>query len=283
MRILDFLNKKIGRIHYNYRLNRNGVEENFYKINKIDSPYLKKNYLITDENISFSNPVDYATELARRIAANIGINIRQVVIGFSGSLSSAAIVQREGIDYFIEIDNWFMEHKMSIAACLSHEFSHVFLKDNNLEIYNDTENNEKYTDLMAICLGMGALLLNGLNPCEKYEKEGENTIKKEKGIKTYLSYDELGYSMALYAHAKGISRESVEELLSVNARNCFNNGFSAYLSRKNELLKKIELETGFILCPFCFQKIRIKINQGEKNILCSNCNNSFIFNTDFTL
>lgn len=276
--MFSLFRKKRKRVNFNFKANRSWVEENFYNITKINHPSLRQNTLITDKGIDFSNSVIYATELTRRIAAGLRINIRQIVVGFSGSLSSAAVVQRDGINYFIEIDKFFIKDKTQIAACLSHEISHVFLKDNNLEVWSNE--NERYTDLMVICLGMGTMLLNGLNPCKEIETESGKTITRERGIKPYLTHDELGFVMALYAQAKTISIQEIESSLFDTGKDCFRDGVFKYGTRKIQLLENKELESAIILCPCCFQKLRINLNQGEKNISCVNCHKYFKYNTD---
>ncbi|MBF0483367.1 MAG: hypothetical protein HQL25_01540 [Candidatus Omnitrophica bacterium] len=271
--------EKKTKIYFNVAAKRSWIEENFHGISKIKHPILRRQSFITDEGIDFGDGVIYSMELTRRIAANLNINMRQVIVGFSGNLSSAAVVQRNGTDYFIEIDNFFMEDKRQIAACLSHEISHVFLKDNNLEIYNGIDN-ERYTDLMTIYLGMGIFLLNGLTPCTKSEVVGNEERISKKNIKPYLTNDELGYALALYAQIKSIKNEEIMKLLFGEGRDCFRDGVVSYMHRKGQLLKDKDFESAVVLCPFCFQRLRIKLDKGCQDVVCGNCRGIAQYNTD---
>jgi|GEM_PF-3243059 len=257
-----------------YSLAPNWIEDNFLRIGKISHPAIAKSDLLLPAVLQSSSPVDYSMQVARMIASHLKLNMQSVVVGFSGNLTSAASVQRDGGSYFIEIDNFFERNKHQIAACLAHEMTHVFLKDNGLEIYSGEEN-EKYTDLTTIALGMGVMLLNGLLAEGKWKQEGGESIKVSKRIKPYISCFELGYAVALYAQVRKIDPKRITECLNVEGKACFKDGYDGLQRRKRIVLKSQEIDSLIVLCPQCFQKLRVPAGHRTLSISCNTCGHEF--------
>ncbi len=61
----------------------------------------------------------------------------------------------------IRIPFFFVGKKYATGSILAHEISHIFLLMRNIYL-SDTEENEMLTDLTAVFIGLGKLLLNGL-------------------------------------------------------------------------------------------------------------------------
>jgi hypothetical protein len=100
--------------------------------------------------------------------------------------------------YNIVIQIKYLKNPYAIGAILAHEITHAFLTYNS-KWPNNEKDIELMTDCVAICLGLGKLILNGLETL-KYEipgLPGQRIMVSEKSYYGYFSYKSL-----LYAYEK---------------------------------------------------------------------------------
>ena len=92
----------------------------------------------------------------------------------------------------INIQNIFInadtseENEVQLYATLAHEISHHYLFSKNIYLQN-SDKNEFLTELCAIYLGFGYLLLEGY----RYKREKNNRIKKVGYISSKIVFDAI--------------------------------------------------------------------------------------------
>jgi len=62
--------------------------------------------------------------------------------------------------HYIQIPFFYVGKKYALGAILAHEMTHAFLISKGIFL-NEKNENEMFTDLAAICIGLGKLLVNG--------------------------------------------------------------------------------------------------------------------------
>jgi hypothetical protein len=95
-------------------------------------------------------------------------------------------------DYFlayIQIPFFYVGKKYSLGGILAHELTHHLLHSRHIALADSNEN-EFFTDLTAVFVGLGKLLLNG-------------TLGEGSGL-GYLSPDLIAYSMRKVCHVHAI-------------------------------------------------------------------------------
>ena len=83
----------------------------------------------------------------------------------------------------IQIASHFKEKALQLGRILAHEISHDFLHSRGIML-SDTEENERLTDLASLVLGLGKLVLNGME-----KRTGVNVLRLG-----YLSPPDLAYA-----------------------------------------------------------------------------------------
>lgn len=122
---------------------------------------------------------------------------------FSNTAGNVLLDDKE--DVLIHISRGLDKYPDSILATLSHEISHKYIHFNGLT-FNDTYENEIFTDLTSVYLGFGKLMLNGVEVVEKIRIENfEKTYTKTVG---YLKRDQLAIIYLAVNYLQGISKSS---------------------------------------------------------------------------
>jgi len=163
---------------------------------------------------------------------------------------------------FIEISEEILKFKDAILAILAHEITHEYLYINNISFSNKYEN-EILTDITAIFLGFGKLILNGSENediWKNYYFGGSTTITDKLGI-GYLDRSKVAFVYLLVCNMRNISEKEYmsnlsnksSQLLKESKRDywyIFNNHFNKS-NEANKLISNfysIVYESQLILC-----------------------------------
>lgn len=116
---------------------------------------------------------------------------------------------------FIEISEEILKFEDAILAILAHEITHEYLYINNIS-FSDKYENEILTDIAAIFLGFGKLMLNGSENediWKNYYFGGSTTITDKLGI-GYLDHSKVAFVYLLVCSMRNISEKKYMSKLS---------------------------------------------------------------------
>lgn len=148
---------------------------------------------------------------------------------------------------FVEISDDVAEFDEAILAALAHEVSHKYMQINGIScgagVVHDYEN-EVLTDITAVFLGFGKIMLNG---CSVVKTSGNVTKTLKVG---YLESNQLAFVYRLVCSMRNISQDKILSNLSKNAlssvRDC-KHYYTDYFDYKyhseefrNEILTKLK-------------------------------------------
>jgi len=193
----------------------------------IDKIILLENHSYRMKNYELLNPPDYngnldvieIQKIAKVLSYHIGYDKLIFTISFKNfnkthgtfqevySKNTAGnILLDESEDVLIHVSSDLEKYPDSILATLSHEISHKYIHFNRLTFENSYEN-EVFTDLTAVFLGFGKLMLNGVE-VTKTTTSGNvhNTYTKKVG---YLDRQQLAFIYLTVNHLNGLSRLSL--------------------------------------------------------------------------
>lgn len=156
---------------------------------------------------------------AKDIMKFLGIYGYSVIVSFghedSGTAGHIDLSGDEGNTLFINIDNKVRGHNAEILAVLAHEICHIITKEIGLTMSGPLQfENEIYTDLTTIYMGLGLLSLNGCYNELSSPLYSGHTIRKygyltyETFVKSFLLVNilegkvEYNHSSSLYHYAK---------------------------------------------------------------------------------
>jgi len=111
-------------------------------------------------------------------------------------------------EILIEISEEILKFNDTILTILAHEITHEYLYINNVSFSNEYEN-EILTDIAAIFLGFGKLMLNGMeneNIWKNYYFGGSTTIKDKLGV-GYLDRSKMAFIYLLVCNMRNISEK----------------------------------------------------------------------------
>ena len=268
------------------------VEKIFNKIIKLDKKFFEKKEIIVKDLIKETDPILFTIDLTSYIVDKINLPKGEIIPSFVSLNNCAGSVELSHNNvYFVKIDICYKNNKDAIAGILAHEISHVWLYKYNLynyfsELYTNTNDNERLTDLISIFLGMGVLVLNTINL--KVEADTDDIIrdlrfKKYKEIKHYLTFEEIGYAMWLFIREKVKNDEELSKLKNyINSNGLFLLNKYENLIKKREKLYCFNKQIGsfIIICKKCFQKLRIPAFKNIIIVKCPICDSEFSVNTN---
>ena len=113
--------------------------------------------------------------VAREIAYHIGIDFIpncKYEWGLKMELEVAGQISSSTSSHSIEIPFYYAGRKYAVGYIIAHEMTHAFLFSKGISL-NDSKENEVFTDLTAIFIGLGKFLMNGVIVTnEKCDNEG---------------------------------------------------------------------------------------------------------------
>jgi len=144
--------------------------------------------------------------VASSIAAHLGIVSIPTVRYDWGLKMEPEVAGQIRSDYYlayIQIPFFYVGKKYSLGGILAHELTHHLLYSRHVSL-EDSNENELFTDLTAVFVGLGKLLLNG-------------TLDEGGGL-GYLSPDLIAYCLKKMCHVYAIDIETVLGNLTSEAR-----------------------------------------------------------------
>jgi len=144
--------------------------------------------------------------VASSIAAHLGIISIPIVRYDWGLKMGPEVAGQIRSDYclaYIQIPFFYVGKKYSLGGILAHELTHHLLYSRHISLVDSNEN-ELFTDLTAVFVGLGKLLLNG-------------TLDEGGGL-GYLSPDLIAYCLKKMCSAHTVEVETALENLTSEAR-----------------------------------------------------------------
>jgi hypothetical protein len=129
-------------------------------------------------------------------------------------------LDRSGRDVFVELSPHVCEYKDAVLAVLCHELSHKFLHKQGIKIGATVLEQEFLTDVTAVYLGLGKIMLNGCQCQTSRQRTRDGTTSTETHVlKTgYISRDCFAFVYRLICAMRGIPRHVFLSGLSASAR-----------------------------------------------------------------
>jgi hypothetical protein len=128
-------------------------------------------------------------------------------------------LDQNGNDVFVELSPSLCQYKDAVLATLSHELSHKFLHLQGIRNGTIQIEQEFLTDVTAVYLGMGKIMLNGCE-CQSTTQsiQGNRTITHTHTMKTgYISRDCFAFVYRLICAMRGIPSRELLSGLSTDA------------------------------------------------------------------
>jgi hypothetical protein len=200
-----------------------------------------------------------------------------------------------------------------MGAILAHELTHYYLFNKEISLPDENEN-ERFTDLATVYLGLGKLTLNG------YDTISWKINRKDKEINYtyrvgYLTVNEMAVILYHLCKFRNIPLEKAKENLSIKSQelltripltykverkyideqerkkfrkdkiiNRFKKIFHWFYKKnkvKDYYVSEVSESPGprfaIIICGKCNKKMRVPIKENALRVTCPNCENKFIF------
>lgn len=204
----------------------------------VEDILLKDDFVIKKKYYKSIRPGKYVTEyiedLANEILNYLNINHRIDVIVLYDE-NNRYNSKKEKAGYYrsnrIKRDIHIVVKKdyacRDIAAILCHEISHLYMELMGIE-YEDKAQNEEATDIVAIILGFGKIMINGYIEHEYEESMWDGRIKKHTSRIGYISCEDckIIYSLVKEIKEAEIAKKHAEIILN---------------ETKKEIIEKLEL------------------------------------------
>jgi len=144
------------------------------------------------------------------VASSIAMHLRIILVptvrydwGLKMEPEVAGQIRRDFYPDYIQIPFFYVGKKYSVGGILAHELTHALLFSRGVSLVDSNEN-EFFTDLTAVFVGLGKLLLNG------YLDEG--------GGLGYLSPELIAYCLKKICHVYTIDLKTALGNLTSEAR-----------------------------------------------------------------
>jgi hypothetical protein len=195
------------------------IEECIRKISLLEKSLgAKVQYQILNPFPLHSKDITGIQNAGKIIANFIGLSDYTFVIGINKlekNIGGHIDYEHGKKQVFIEISEGTLKFEDAILAILAHEITHEYLYVNNVSFNNKYEN-EILTDIAAIFLGFGKLMLNGgenENIRENYYSGGKTTITDKLGV-GYLDRGKVAFVYLLVCNMRNISEKEYISNLS---------------------------------------------------------------------
>jgi hypothetical protein len=162
---------------------------------------------------------------AKKIAEFVGLGNFTFVISKAKQKEKVAgqiELNYSGNDVFVEISSELIKFEDAVVATLAHEITHKYMQIHCVTASPGLANeydNEVLTDITAVFLGLGKLMLNGAEEEKAHEEErfdGTHHITETQRC-GYLSLQQLAFVYRLVCAMRGISNREVLSNLSQQA------------------------------------------------------------------
>jgi len=168
---------------------------------------------------------------AKEIAVFLGLNNYTFLITVTKQKTKIAgniELKYSGNDVFVEISEDVQGFEDAVIATLAHELTHKYMQLNGISLGTNIVkeyDNEVLTDITAIFLGMGKLLLNGcINEQTYQEYRGGDKYDVTKTMKVgYLTQKQMAFVYRLICSMRGISKEDMLSNLNCEAQDAILN------------------------------------------------------------
>ncbi|HXW92954.1 MAG TPA: hypothetical protein VEK33_20560 [Terriglobales bacterium] len=164
----------------------------------------------------------------RTIAQHMGLGDLTFVISITTHDKSTAghiELNRDGSDVFVELATDICGYKDAVLATLCHELSHKYLHVHGIRHGIDKIEQEYLTDVTAIYVGLGKIMLNGCE-CQSSHPhmEGGRAVTTTHTLKTgYISRECFAFVYRLVCAMRDIPREEFMKGLSTPASYAISN------------------------------------------------------------
>jgi len=160
-------------------------------------------------------------KVARQIADSIGLSQFTFIIAFAKQKQNVGghiDLRTDGAEVFIEIDPDAVAFPDSVGATLCHEICHKWLQVMGISSPIEMDN-EILTDITAVFLGFGKIMLNGCNvKTVRKERVAEGTrTTTETRTSGYLKRDQLAFAYRLVCGMRNVARSEYMQGLSSEA------------------------------------------------------------------
>jgi len=187
-------------------------------------------------HVNVRDPIDLQ-KAAKRIATFVGLENLTFIIGVAKQKENVAghidLRNYYGTDVFIEVSNQALIFPQAVLTTLAHELTHKYLHVHNVYSGMGPENehdNEVLTDIAAVYLGLGKLMLNGCECLrETSERKPQGIQKQTETLRTgYLTRDQFTFVYRLVCGMRSISESSYLTGLLPEARSAMTQCSSHY-------------------------------------------------------
>jgi hypothetical protein len=170
------------------------------------------------EGLESANRYIEVQKAAKRIAEFVGLGqmiflVESIPLG--KQTSGRIELGSSSSEVFIELSPDLFAFPEAILATLSHEISHKFLEVNRVSWAEGLANhyhNEVLTDITAIFLGLGKLMMNGHN-LQRTTIDGSRQVTRTQRV-GYLDGSQLAFVYLFACHMRGIPAKEFEKGLS---------------------------------------------------------------------
>lgn len=194
-----------------------------------------KYQIFTPFSLNSHNPIELQ-KAARNLASFIGLERFSFVVAIAKqkqNIGGHIELQNDGNDVFIEISEQSANFSAAVLATLAHELTHKYLHVRRLSCGNPIENeyeNEILTDITAVYLGFGKLMLNG-SECERKweEKTHKGTVSNTESLNSgYLSLKQFAFVYYLVCRMRKIGKSECLSGLTEKAEQSVKECFAIY-------------------------------------------------------
>jgi len=165
--------------------------------------------------------------VAKEIADFVGLGGLTFVVSITKQRANVAgrvELNYSGNNVFVEISDDMRKFEDAIVATLAHEITHKYMQINGISsgtgLAHEYEN-EVLTDITAIFLGLGKLMLNGTGEEKTHREEkidGTHYVTETRRC-GYLSRQQLAFVYRLIFAMRGVSKRDMLSNLSPAAKN----------------------------------------------------------------
>jgi len=172
-------------------------------------------------NIDPSDNVDLQ-RAARNIAQFIGLNDLTFIItvkSLKGDRAGQIDLVHNEKEVYIEISDDILDFDNAVLTTIAHEITHKFMHRHKISCYSQNRyENEILTDITAVFIGLGKLMMNGCEVKRKYSRTGGDSQTYTKSITTgYLNMEQLAYVYRMVCTMRKIPKTTMIHGLAPNA------------------------------------------------------------------